>query len=74
MAKIAAEKNMIAEKWIKKKYRKNLLSKFWSFTSKPFVNTGFYFGKKYAAKKMTQAIISEILKDLASKDLLKRHK
>lgn len=73
MAKIAAEKNMIADDWIKDKYNKNLLSKLWSFTSRPFVDTGLYFGKNYVAKKMTQAIISAVLKDLAAKDLLEEH-
>lgn len=70
--KRAEQKNLIAEKWIQKKYGPNGFSKIGAFISTPFLKLGMFFAKRVAAKKIARIVISEILKDLASKGLLKK--
>jgi|GEM_PF-371988 len=62
----------VADAWIKKRHGYSWLSKIGSALLSPFIGLGIFIGKRIAAKKITQYMVSAILKDLASKDLLKR--
>lgn len=66
------DRKAIAETWIKKKYKKSWLTEIGSFLITPLTLSGIFFAKRIAAKKLTQKIISEILLDLADKNLLKK--
>lgn len=68
----AEKKQLVAETWINKKYGPSLLSKLGSLATRPFLLLGIFFAKRMAAQAITQKIVSEILRDLASKRLLKK--
>lgn len=68
----AEKKDLVAEMWIEQKYGQSLFSKLGSCVTRPFVLLGIFFGKRMAAKAITRKIVSEILRDLASKKLLKK--